>query len=420
MSAFHQVDEQCDDTGRGRLVRFVRAAMAGGTPISRSVPIDGASVDPTLLRRSDPFRGGLTRSKPDRRQECVTVPSSAYGYGIDSIKRHLITTRNLAELGITEDAVRTILRADGLKYRGQSPDGLSINETTFGEFAHPTAAARGWMAYLNIGSPLIEERADIVQPAPDILSTRSYVNRAENAVRRFDDSVDFAVSNSISWSLDGAAQLTFGGRVGAELQTQLQKNLQHSADKKTGQTNIIQEHPNGVGTEQQSRGDEGTTDTTAYSATGVARGTGELFAQLMLGVTGSISGSLTTSWTSRSSVSGDIPAGNRVETMVTQRRRVTQYTYEMTITFAGYVALHYHDPIPVLESPPQDRDPQNSPTNVIARNISYLGLVRPGETYRPKGIAETVSALEVEHTIFAPERIYPTNEPLSKQRPHYL
>lgn len=141
----------------------------------------------------------------------------------------------------------------------------------------------------------------------------------------------------------------------------------------------------------------------------------------MLGITGSVSGSLTTSWTSHSSVSGDIPAGNRVETMVTQRRQVKQYTYELPITFAGYVALHYPDPIPVLESPPQDRDPANAPTNVIARNIQYLGLVRSGEYFRPKGIAETVSALDVEHTIFAPERIAPApNEQLSKKRLHYL
>ncbi|PRW62303.1 hypothetical protein [Actinopolyspora mortivallis] len=348
----------------------------------------------------------------------MTVPASAPAYDVDTVKRHLITPQNLAELGITEESVRDILKRDELKHNGQSPTGLSVNETTFGEFSGPTAADRGWMAYMNIGAPLVEERSDITQPPPDVLSTRAYVNRAEGVARHFEDTVEFSISNTISWSVEGTAQLTFGARTSAELETQIQKSLQNSVQSTTSHNNINHQHPENQGSETQDRTEKSTTNTTTDTAIGAARGTSELFAQLMLGITASVSGSLTTSWSSRSTISGDIPGGQRVETLATQRRQVKQYTYELPVTFAGYVALHYPDRAPVRELTLQDFEPEGA--EVVARDIRLLGLVEHGEQYRPKGIAETVSALDVEHTAFAPERIAPAAEQLNEKRPHNL
>ncbi|AUH52234.1 hypothetical protein CXB49_16145 [Chromobacterium sp. ATCC 53434] len=347
-----------------------------------------------------------------------TVTATAPSYEIDNGVRHLITAQNLVELGLTWDALQTFLAADGLKVDGQSPDGISINESIFGNYSGPNASTLGWMAYLNVGEPLIEERSNIIQPPADVLSTRVYANRS-GETRSFKDAIKFTVSNTISWSLAGTAQLTFGGRASAELEEELQASLASSLANVTSTTHIDIHHPKGVGHDDESQTEQTVTTTTTETGTGSAKGTAAEFAQLLLGITGSVSGSLTTSWSSASSLSGDIAAANRVETMVTQRRQIRQFIYELPIDFAGYVALHYPNPVPVTDAPPQSPTPATS--NVIAHNLAALGNLLPaGRPYRSLGIAETVSDLNVEHTVFATEPLAPVPDGLNIARPHYL
>lgn len=351
-----------------------------------------------------------------------TVSNNARTYGIDTGKRHLLTAQNLVELGITWESLKPLLNTDTFKRqrpdgKDQFPEGISINEMIFGNYVGQTAASLGWMAYMNIGVPLIEERANIIQPAADVLSTRAYVNQA-GQVRKFDESVEFVVSNTINWSLQGTGQLTFGGSASGQLQVQLEKSLACSLEETGSQTQIAHNHKDNIGSESQTLASSTATNTETGTATGSATGTGELSAELMLGITGSISGTLTTSWTSKSSVSGEIPATYRVETMATQRRQVRQFIYELPITLTGYVALYYTDPVSVVESPPQDRSA--TPVNVIAREIRDLKLIKSDPPYRSKGVAETVSTLAVEHIIFESESIYGSSENLSRKRPHYI
>jgi len=384
-------------------------------------------------------------------------------YDVDAFKRRLITPENLAEIGITTSLVQSILSANlatlkrvvvdenkrpvlDAKNKQISiwPDGLSINETIFGNFSGPTAAALGWMAYLDIGAPLIEERANIFQPPADVLSTRSYENRAL-VERQFTDTIEFTIGNTINWSLTGASDFTFAGKVSGELQSQLSNTLEQSlahslatsianaSTKSRTTTEIMHAHKDNMGTESQSANQESTTNTTtttttdtdtfrgSFTGTGSATGAGELLTQLMLSITGSISGTLTTSWGSSSTVSGSIPAGSRVETMATQRRQVKQYTYELPITFGGFIALHYAElvlPFGDAYSPQLNTAP---PDNVIAREINALGLVKNGEYFRPMGVAETVSALEVNHIIFEKKAIIiDSTQTFGNKRPHNL
>ena len=239
---------------------------------------------------------------------------------------------------------------------------------------------------MNLGEPVIEERSNIEQPAPEMLSSRVYVNRDRNCKRTFQDGVDFTVSNQISWSIQGSLQLTFGARTSAQLQTYLQKKT----STKYNQRQSYKQSSTDVTTE------------VALTTQGTATGTAELFAQLMLGITASVSGSLTTSWASKSTISGDIPPSSRVETIATQRRAVKQYSYEIPVTFAGLFAVYYGVPAGVL-SPPQLSDYPGL-EKVVARNIDDIELVKDGK-FRQKGTAESVSVLAVEHTVFDTESI---------------
>ncbi|WP_081072109.1 hypothetical protein [Burkholderia cepacia] len=356
-----------------------------------------------------------------------TVLEEARTRGIDGGKRYLLTPRNLIELGITWESLQPLLQDEAFRNNELLPDGISINETTFGNWSGPTAATLGWMSYMNIGVPLIEERADIIQPAADVLSTRSYVNLGVGDVRDFSDTVEFSISNTISWSLEGTAQLTFGGRSSSEQREELQQSLEHDVADTISATAIMHAHKDNQGTQTQSRTDFTTTDKGTVTAIGSSTGTGELHAQLLLGITGSVSGSLTTAWKSSSTVSGSFTGPSRVETMATQRRQIKQFTYELPVTFAGYVALHYpNEGADVTDSPPQIRSRSRVPEKVIASKITRLKLFEDGEPFRPKGVAETVSALDVEHVIFGTEAIQGVGglggsaEPLSKARRHYL
>jgi hypothetical protein len=73
----------------------------------------------------------------------------------------------------------------------------------------------------------------------------------------------------------------------------------------------------------------------------------------MLGVTGSVSGSLTTSWKLTSSLSGTIDT--RAFVRATQRRQIRRFDYEIPIVFGGFVALYYPEPVAISSLTPPDR-----------------------------------------------------------------
>lgn len=379
------------------------------------------------------------------------MPSNAYH--LDQAKRRPLTKKNLRELGI-EETWQAILEHPNLVYVDDhgvkhKPIGFSMNKSSFGTFPG-TAHQLGWLAYMNLGEPLIEERGDIHQPPPDMFSSRTYVNRSQTSKMTFTDAVEFTVSNEITWSLQGEAQLTFGGSVSAELQLQLQSQLQLDLQAQLGAElgtqlqnqlqNDMDNKSTNVVTNENSKDDIGVdaangvenavknsmtnamtnsasnsasssvTNSAAFATTGSATGAAELNAQLMLGITGSVGGTLTTSWMSNSQISGEVPEGSRVHTLVSQRRVRKQYVYEIPVTFSGLLGVLYDVPVAVL-SPPQ---PGTYPglAKLVARDIADLDLAGGG--FRMKGLAEVVSALEVDHTMFDGESLVGSDQTLHK------
>jgi hypothetical protein len=334
-------------------------------------------------------------------------------YNLERIKRQPLTKRNLIELGIERDW-QSILEDPNLVYtdpRGQKhkPVGFSINKRSFGNFQGATAFNLGRLAYMHLGEPLIEERSNVDQPPPDTFSSRVYVNRDPNSTMKFTDGVNFTVSNQISWSLQGQFQLTFGGRASASLQlqpqNQLQLQLQNSTQNRNSNTVTNKNSKDSVGVDNANSNDtsatNGMTNGTTFTTQGSATGSADVHGQLMLGITGSVSGSLTTSWTSTSQVSGDVKPNSRVQTIATQRRARKQYLYEIPVTFSGFLAVRYDVPANVLQ-PPQPASPGLN--NVVARDINRIGLASNGN-FRLKGWAEVVSALDVHHTVFESETL---------------
>ncbi|MBP4138088.1 hypothetical protein [Flavobacterium geliluteum] len=387
-------------------------------------------------------------------------------YTVDPAKRRIITVTNMEELGITAELIQSFLnkkvadlRRVKVDQKGTAvldgknqqiplwPVGVSINDQKFGNFPDPNAAQRGWMSYFEIGAPLFEERSNIIQPTADVMSTRIYDNRS-NEARTFSDTIQFTISNTINWALSATGSGTFGGKIAGELQGQISKtietvlteSLSNSLAKNISntitQTNDLHNHRDNVGTEtissvaNQSAVTATTTPTStnsnreSFTGSGYALGRGELYAELGLSLTGTISGTVTTSWTSSSNVSGTIPANSRVETAATQRRQVKQFTYEVPITFDGYIALNYDElvlPIADGNGPPLASTNYFTPSKVIPVSISYLELVARNKLYRAKGIAETVSALDVNHTIFDTKTLNRDNsQKFGTERPHNL
>ncbi|MER8003923.1 hypothetical protein [Streptomyces sp. NPDC095613] len=362
------------------------------------------------------------------------MPSNAYN--LVQAKRQPLTKKNLRELNI-EQTWQSILDHPNLVYVDSygvrhKPVGFSVNKSSFGSFPG-TAYQRGWLAYMNLGEPLIEVRGDIGQPPPDTFSSRAYVNRSQSEMT-FTDSVDFTVSNGATWSLHGDAKLTFGGSVGASLQLQLQNQLrmdlqsqlatqsQNEAATRNGETVTKKNSKDSVGTDVATTTESSTrnaasnsssntvTNSVGFTTTGSATGNASLNAQLALGIAATVGGSLTTSWASKSQISGKVPPNSRVETLVTQRRTRRQYTYEIPVTFSGLIAVKYDVPVAVL-SPPQ---PGNYPglEQLVARDIGDIDLA-PGD-FRMKGLAEVVSALDVHHTMLDNESLTLSPQTLHK------
>jgi hypothetical protein len=172
--------------------------------------------------------------------------------------RHPLTRRNQEELGIPAkvddilswetrtwrgafqvlEYVKARAKKESLqeKDRWVNPTGFSLNKVRYGDYPKKddTAHQRGWYAYMNVGVPLIEERRDILQPPPDVICEQTYVNRTDPAPVQWTNTVEFSISNTISWSLEGEIQLTFGARSTA----QLQNSIQHSLAQKGSSTNI--------------------------------------------------------------------------------------------------------------------------------------------------------------------------------------
>jgi hypothetical protein len=363
------------------------------------------------------------------------MPSNAYN--LVQAKRQPLTKKNLRELGI-EQIWQSILNHPNLVYVDaygvkHKPIGFSVNKSSFGTF--PGAAFQlGWLAYMNLGEPLIEVRGDIGQPPPDTFSSRSYVNRSQSPMD-FTDSVDFTVSNGVTWSLHGDAKLTFGGSVGASLQLQLQNQLrldlqsqlqascQNGTANKNSNTVTNKNSKDSVGVDNANTSEtsasssatntssNGMTNSVGFTTTGSATGNASLNAQLALGIAATVGGSLTTSWASKSQISGKVPPNSRVQTIVTQRRARKQYTYEIPVTFSGLIAVRYPVPVAVL-SPPQPRTYPGL-DHVVARDISDIDLAPGG--FRMKGLAEVVSALEVHHTMLDGESLAVSEQTLHKQ-----
>jgi hypothetical protein len=363
------------------------------------------------------------------------MPSTAYI--LERTKRQPLTKKNLRELDI-EQTWQAILNHPSLVYVDDNgvkhkPVGFSVNKSSFGAFPG-TASQLGWFAYMNLGAPLIEERGDISQPPPDTFSSRSYVNCSETPMT-FSDSVDFTVSNGVTWSLHGEAKLTFGGSVSAQLQlqlqnqlrmdlqSQLQTQLRNDMTNKNVTTVTNKNSKDSIGVDNANATETATTNSAGNTAAntvtnsvgfttqGSATGTATLNASLLLGISASVGGSLTTSWASKSQISGQVPPNSRVQTIVAQRRTRKQYTYEIPVTFSGLIAVKYDVPVTVL-SPPQ---PGNYPglDQVVARDIGDIDLAGGG--FRMKGLAEIVSALEVDHTMFDVESLTDSPRALYKQ-----
>ncbi|MEU1088047.1 hypothetical protein ABZ401_14645 [Streptomyces sp. NPDC005892] len=363
------------------------------------------------------------------------MPSTAYSL-VDA-KRQPLTKKNLRELQI-EQTWQAILNHPNLVYvdpngTKHQPVGFSMNKSSFGTFSG-TAFQQGWLAYMNLGEPLIEVRGDIGQPPPDTFSSRSYVNRGQSDMT-FTDSVDFTVSNGVTWSLHGDAKLTFGGSVGASLQLQLQNQLRldlqsqlaascqngtanrnsNTVTNKNSKDSIGVDNANNTETSASSSATNSSSNTmtnsVGFTTSGSATGNASLNAQLALGIAATVGGSLTTSWASKSQISGTVPPNSRVQTIVTQRRTRKQYTYEIPVTFSGLIAVQYAVPVAVL-SPPQ---PGTYPglSRMVARDIADIDLAPGG--FRLKGLAEVVSSLDVHHTLLDGENLAVSQQTLYKQ-----
>ncbi|MFD8153125.1 MULTISPECIES: hypothetical protein [unclassified Streptomyces] len=363
------------------------------------------------------------------------MPSTAYN--LVQAKRQPLTKKNLRELNI-QQTWQSILNHPNLIYvdgngAKHKPIGFSVNKSSFGAFPG-TAFQLGWLAYMNLGEPLIEVRGDIGQPPPDTFSSRTYVNRSQSEMT-FTDSVDFTVSNGVSWSLHGDAKLTFGGTVGASLQLQLQNQLrldlqsqlqascQNGTANKNANTVTNKNSKDSVGVDNANTTEtsasssatnsasNGMTHSVGFTTTGSATGNASLNAQLALGIAATVGGSLNTSWASKSQISGKVPPNSRVQTLVTQRRSRKQYSYEIPVTFSGLIAVQYAVPVTVLSPPQSGLYPGLD--QVVARDIGDIDLTPGG--FRMKGLAEVVSALEVHHTMLEGESLAVSPQTLYKQ-----
>ncbi|MEU9102448.1 gluconolaconase [Streptomyces sp. NPDC048361] len=339
---------------------------------------------------------------------------------------------NLVEAKWKKVRGRVKKKKEGEADRWIAPVGFSINKVTYGTFPPGDSAhEHGWTTYMNMGVPLIEERSDIQQPPPDVIYENTFVNRTDPRPVTWTAGFEFSVSNAISWSLQGQAQLTFGAKSTASLQQQLQTAMAASESKTTTLKNSRDNEGVDVASQAQA--------TSTTTATATATGTGELSEQLMLGISASVSGSFTTQFKGSFSVSGTV--GSRAVVRATQRRKVSKFDYELPITFGGWVALYYEEPVEFdsitaiegVEDVEARRraqtrgktgeTPDNPYYQVVARAVDVLELVGDGKEYLTrKGEAEIVSVLAGEAEVFELEKLQlgdGTSDGMDKEAPFY-
>ncbi|MGN8119980.1 hypothetical protein [Labrys sp. 22185] len=368
--------------------------------------------------------------------------------------RYVLTDRNLKELDIVGrkgyilDWAHRYMSVTGTDYlaseyvqalaqkkdkdgndRHVLPTGFSINNGRFGNYpkGEKSAKERQWYAYMNKGQPLIEERSDIVQPRPDVISEQVYVNRTDPQDMRWESSVEFSIENVTSWSLEGSVDLTFDDKASASFEQAIEVGKEVEAHASASTTQIAHNHKDNVGSESQVEGEVEQSETDEVKSTSTGTGEGEVSADLKLGIMGEVSGSITTGWKQTSTLSGTV--GSRVVVRATQRRQIKRYNYTIPIVFDGYVALYYDEPVkidsyyagylpgPITSNKERARVQALDPggvkpseeyeeyTQVVVANIQVLGLVRYGENYDLKGWAEVVSTLVGEHEAFDVESL---------------
>ncbi|MGF1425680.1 gluconolaconase [Kitasatospora sp. LaBMicrA B282] len=337
----------------------------------------------------------------------------------DVFMRHPLTNRNQQELDIAAKADALLARQSSTLKRAPegggdpvAPIGFCLNKVRYGGFppTEQTAYDRGWRAYLNVGVPVVEELGDIEQPPPDLVSKQTYVNGTDPITVTATDTVEFSVSNTIGWSLAGEVQLTFGAAASAALEQALQKSVELNNSQTTTQLNSKDDQ--GVDTAST------TQSTSSTTATGSATGTGELSAQLMLGGSASVSGSLTTEWNHSSSL--QVQFGSRVDVLATVRRELRQFGFEFPVTFGGYLALYYPQPVEVKETPPQAGTPRYAQVitwklGEVADDPSHFDLADDGRRFLQTGTAAVAGARIGEHRVFQPESL----DYASQKEPYY-
>lgn len=204
-------------------------------------------------------------------------------------------------------------------FRFIRPTGFSINNQRYGDYpeSERTAKERGWYAYINKGVPLIEERSDIVQPRPDVISEQIYVNRTDPDPMRWESSVEFSIENQINWSLEGNVELTFGDLASGTLEQAIEVMKESTTEKMVGAevANLHSKDRTGIDTKAYT--ESTASETNAITSISTGSGTGEVSADLVLGLLGQVSGSLTTGWKQTSTLSGDV--ASRVVVRATQR-----------------------------------------------------------------------------------------------------
>lgn len=304
---------------------------------------------------------------------------------------------------------KALQKTEDNKDRWLAPVGFSINKVSYGTYPSPTAHDLDWRTYMNIGMPLIEERSDIQQPPPDVIYQNTFVNRTDPRPVTWTATVEFSVSTQISWQLQGEVQLRFGAKATSSLQKQMQKSM---AIQKYLKTTLLNSKDNmGVNVESQAQAASTTT------ATGTATGTGELSTELMLGITGSIGGLVT--FQSRNSLQLSGQVDTRAVVRATQRRKVVKYDYELPITFGGYIALYYDEPVELASNETADKERrrkvqtrdgsgQTEPdkyTQVLAQDIDVLNLTNGKKYFSQKGEAEIVSTLAGDIEVFELEAL---------------
>ncbi|MFF4406031.1 gluconolaconase [Streptomyces sp. NPDC001404] len=348
----------------------------------------------------------------------------------DVFMRHPLTTQNQSELNISTKAADILQRnQDRLKLPSETgelvtPDGFSLGDLTYLTYpsGEPTANARGWRPFFNLGVPLVEEQCPILKPPPEVVSKNTYINGTDPTPTNFRDSVTFQIQAAITWNLTGTVQLTFGARASASVQAQLQKSMALQQYQKV----TVKNSKDNIGVDNESQ----TQATSTTTATGSATGTGEVSAQLMLGITASVGGSLTVTSSRTSEISGTLPS--RADVIATVRRRICSYNYKIPVTFGGWIAVHYPRPVkvpppplPTWPPPPTQPGPQPTPPDYsqviafplaeIAKGTNSFDMADANRKFMLLGTAETNVVTEGEHRIYQPE----TTNTDGQKEPYY-